>query len=1011
MTTKPGDSSARKTRVFISYSRKNKRFARRLNDALDSAGLAAWVDWEGIAVASQWRDEISEAIQASDAFIFIISPDSIASKVCNEELELGIKNKKKIIPVLYRSPLKTQPVHSVLSTTNRLYMRPSKDDFEAAITSLINTIHTDLAWVKQHTRILERATEWSNKNRNNSYLLQGTDLEEGERWMSQSAQSDSRAVDKLQAEYITTSRKMAVRRQRNLTIGIGLVMIVSLIFGMIAIRQSAIAKDNAVRADNNALEAENNSMTAVAFAQEAATQQAIAERNAEEVLAKDNETKAQRSAAQAAIYKERASELDTSTLLAIESWSRKQTADAENVLRHNVTLLPTQLARVSHADSITNITVSADGQFFVSASADGTACLWTIDGERKFCVGHQAGVTDAMLSPDGSVLVSAGEDGMLSLWNAADGAPLKSFDAQSTIWDFDISPDNNYLASGRADGRISLIDLKSQKEVTNFTLGAGEVHTVAFSPDSKYLGIGTQSGQVTAWRVATELSYPAANHGADVFALEFSPDSQWIVSVGADSAARVSRTAYGSTLHNLFHNDWVEDVAFGPDKSWFVTASDDNKARVWDTASGREKFRMSHNDFVLRTDVSPDGQWIVTTSYDDTARIWESTNGTLMQEIMLDADGTAVSFSADGSRVITGDQDGNIAIWNIATLNARNGYIEFPELIHKAKYSYDGEWVIVNTDDKNVWLIPSAQLTSLHDGTQGQKLLSFGNLTNQTKVSPDSKWIAITEPYATRAVLYNIESGVRHDLPHTADISGIGFSGDSKRFATTIQKGKVVYVWDVESGELIREIPFDETAFTIAFDPQDGTLAIGFADRIIIWDVDNNRLAGELSQVGDIKSLNFSRNGMWLATTSSAGGISVWDMNQASLPQRPAYTFLQDGSITSLDFNYTEQILASGGSNGFAYLWDLSNGQEVARLPHNSSVKGVSFSPVSDQLLTVAIKTVNVWDTSKVTLIRRETLMETACSKLTRNFTKSEWAFFFNEEPYKVLCPQFTEGK
>ena len=68
-------------------------------------------------------------------------------------------------------------------------------------------------------------------------------------------------------------------------------------------------------------------------------------------------------------------------------------------------------------------------------------------------------------------------------------------------------------------------------------------------------------------------------------------------------------------------------------------------------------------------------------------------------------------------------------------------------------------------------LIPADQLTTLHDGTQGTKILSFNNLTNQTKVSPNSKWIAITETYASRAVLYNIETKVLHTLPHPADIS------------------------------------------------------------------------------------------------------------------------------------------------------------------------------------------------------------------------------------------------
>lgn len=50
---------------------------------------------------------------------------------------------------------------------------------------LIDAIETDLGWVQQHTRILQRGMEWVQKNRNKSYLLQGSDLEDGERWMTE----------------------------------------------------------------------------------------------------------------------------------------------------------------------------------------------------------------------------------------------------------------------------------------------------------------------------------------------------------------------------------------------------------------------------------------------------------------------------------------------------------------------------------------------------------------------------------------------------------------------------------------------------------------------------------------------------------------------------------------------------------------------------------------------------------------------------------------------------------
>ena len=69
-------------RVFISYSRKDKLFVQKLNDGLDRAGVHAWVDWEGIELASDWMETIREAIQGSDAFLYVISPDSLSSTIC-----------------------------------------------------------------------------------------------------------------------------------------------------------------------------------------------------------------------------------------------------------------------------------------------------------------------------------------------------------------------------------------------------------------------------------------------------------------------------------------------------------------------------------------------------------------------------------------------------------------------------------------------------------------------------------------------------------------------------------------------------------------------------------------------------------------------------------------------------------------------------------------------------------------------------------------------------------------
>lgn len=1006
----------RKTKIFISYSRKDKQFVRKLNDAIDAADIDAWVDWEGIPLSSDWMAEISAAIEGGDAFVFVISPDSLKSQICMNELELGIKNNKKIIPVLYREPEKRQKMHPKLASTNWVYMRSRKDDFKGTIPQLVSAIQTDLGWVQQHTRLLERSTEWERKNKSKSYLLQGEDLEEGEKWMTESTKHESRAVIPLQAEYISTSRKNAIQRQRNLTIGVGLITVISILLGFFAVVQWRDAVES--RKD-----AERSAAAAAASEKIALTQQAIAEEKEALAIAKEIEAKAQRSAAQAGVYKERPSELDTSTLLALDALARLSSVssdataidatfdEVEDVLRYNLSLMPIPVTQVKHTGRIWNLHTSKDGQYIVSSSADHTACIWTLQGEKVRCVEHEADVTDAFLSNDNSVLITSSLDGSVRLWDVKNASPLDVFDLKSDVLDIDMSPDGSMVAAARKDGFVSIININIRQIVFTYNFAKGPVSVVQFHPGGEWLAIGTKTGPVRIWKVLTSLLMPGPAHEAEVFKMEFSPDGKLLASASEDSTARVVRAETGRQTIVTQHPDWVEDVAFGPDSSWFVTVSDDKIVRVLDSTTGLEKIRMQHGSFVQRVEVSPNGEWILSTGYDMTARLWDSQTGALMFEASLDGIGSALLFSQDGNRIIVGDRDGNISIWDISILNARIGYIGFTEFVNKAKFDPAGQWMIINTDDKNLWQIPTDQITTIHDGTLGIKVFSFDELTSQLKISPDSKWIAISENSEvsnSRAILYNLETKVLHSLPHSSDISGLAISADGKFLATTNEGNTNVYIWDIETGQSLNVLQFEEIAFTSAYSPKDPVLAIGFANKTILWDTATNAKIIELNQVGDIKSLTFNQEGNWLATTSSDGSIFLWDMNKKDYSQ-PTYKFLQDGRITSLDFNSQKGWLASASADGFVYLWDLNTGEEVARLPHGDLVSGINFSPDGNLLSSVSRKTLQIWDINLLVSISSEKLAETACSRLIRNLTTSQWEFFFSEEEYRLICPNLPQ--
>jgi hypothetical protein len=202
--------------VFISYSRKDKGFVRRLDEALKSRKREAWIDWEGIRPTEEFMQAIYAAIEAADTFIFVLTPDSITSAVCRREIAHAAEHNKRMVPIVQRE-VDTANVPEALAKLNWIFCRDG-DDFEKAADTLIQALDTDLEWVRAHTRLLMRAIEWETKGKNNSFVLRGVDLRAAEQWLTKAGAVKERQPTPLQTDYIIASRKAAARRQR-ITLG------------------------------------------------------------------------------------------------------------------------------------------------------------------------------------------------------------------------------------------------------------------------------------------------------------------------------------------------------------------------------------------------------------------------------------------------------------------------------------------------------------------------------------------------------------------------------------------------------------------------------------------------------------------------------------------------------------------------------------------------------------------------------------------------------------------------
>lgn len=324
-----------KARIFVSYSRKDSAAARKLIDAFKQMKYDVWVDWEDIPPATDWMDQIEMGIEKSDTFIFFISPESIVSEVCNVEINHAAKYNKRIIPVVLRQVV-AKETNNNIRKLNWIFMR-EEDDFEQGLNRFRDAMDLDFAWVAEHTKLLEKTLDWHH-GKSMSLLLRGGELRRV-RLLVERVKRREPKLKPLQQTFLETS----IKNERRTYFLLGLVTaVIAILAGLtffavvqrnLAQENEQLARENAIFANQQQAIAEENAGLALRSAREAREaqlrveeQRLIAEERARFALA-------QQSAARALVYQTQPSELYTSTLLAVASWTTEPSYEAEEILR------------------------------------------------------------------------------------------------------------------------------------------------------------------------------------------------------------------------------------------------------------------------------------------------------------------------------------------------------------------------------------------------------------------------------------------------------------------------------------------------------------------------------------------------------------------------------------------------------------------------------------------------------------------------------------------------------
>ena len=90
-------------KVFISYSRKDMEFVRKLAGDLETAGYDVWWDITDLRGGDDWVRSLPAAIEASQFFIIVLTPNSTESEWVQKEYTQALTLRKKIIPLMFEA--------------------------------------------------------------------------------------------------------------------------------------------------------------------------------------------------------------------------------------------------------------------------------------------------------------------------------------------------------------------------------------------------------------------------------------------------------------------------------------------------------------------------------------------------------------------------------------------------------------------------------------------------------------------------------------------------------------------------------------------------------------------------------------------------------------------------------------------------------------------------------------------------------------------------------------------
>ncbi|KAH7323918.1 periodic tryptophan protein-like protein 2, partial [Rhexocercosporidium sp. MPI-PUGE-AT-0058] len=442
----------------------------------------------------------------------------------------------------------------------------------------------------------------------------------------------------------------------------------------------------------------------------------------------------------------------------IEVWHTPSTPDqnADGELDFAPFVLHRRYA--GHSDAVQNIEWSGDSRFFLSASKDLTARVWSLESgdisAKTVLGGHREGVLGAYFSKDQETIFTISKDGAVferkylpghneqeqdedaddndshARWRITKKHFFLQHNAKVTCAVF--HPQRNLLVAGFSNGIFGLYEMPEFNMIHSLSISQNDIDFVTINKSGDWLAFGASKlGQLLVWEWESENQIlKQQGHFDSMNALVYSPDGQKIVTTADDGKIKVWDVNSGFSIATFTeHISGVTACEFAKRGNVLFTASLDGSIRAWDLIRYRNfrtftaPTRLSFSCLA----VDPSGEVVCAGSLDSfDIHIWSVQTGQLLDRLSgHEGPVSSLAFAPNGSVVVSGSWDHTVRIWSIFDRTQTSEPLQLQADVLDVAFRPDSLQLAVSTLDGQLtfWSVSEAQQQS---GVDGRRDVSGG---------------------------------------------------------------------------------------------------------------------------------------------------------------------------------------------------------------------------------------------------------------------------------------------